>query len=155
LGILLRLREPGETIELSLVRSGKQLSIELTLERLPDARAAVSVSPMEITLVPTGVRGMPKQIIYPQSKTAELSREDGAVATLHYEDEVAHVRIVDAKGEEIYAGPVRRDGHFSVPDGWKCSVGALLRSMHQAGKSDRHPRSPRPRVVIPSESKER
>lgn len=155
LGALLRLHQPGDQVALTLVRSGKLLTIELNLAPLSDRKAEVAVSPMEIPLAPIGVKAMPRQIIYPQSKTAELARADGTVARLYYEQKIAQVTITDSDGKTLYDGPARKDGRFAVPKGWECSVGALMRSMHRAEKSDRKPRRPRPRVVVPPDSKVR
>jgi hypothetical protein len=148
---LLRLREPGETVTFSVVRSARHREVEVTLKAMPDGRRrhGAGPSPEEIPLVPTGVPGMPRTIVYPQNRTAEVSRADGGVAKLFYADGEARVSIVDAEGESVYEGPVREGREFRVPKDWHCSVGALLRTMSQAEKSDWKPRRPRPRVVTP------
>lgn len=154
---LLRLREPGETVTFSVVRAARHREAEVTLEAMPDIRRRLGAgpSPEEIPLMPTGVPGMPRTIVYPQDRTAEVSRADGGIAKLYYADGEARVSIIDAEGESIYAGPVREGGEFRVPKDWRCSVGALLRAMSKAEKSDWKPRRPRPRVVTPDSADDR
>lgn len=146
---LLQLNKPGESIELTLLRSGERLSFELVLAEMPRGAERSGISAVELPLMPPGMPGIAKTIVYPQTRTAEYSREDGGVARLVYDGDEPRVVITGADGEEIYAGPVRKDGGFMVPEGWRRSVGALLRTMHHSQQPDWQPRRPRPRVVMP------
>ncbi|MGE9270414.1 MAG: PDZ domain-containing protein [Verrucomicrobiales bacterium] len=150
---LLQMHRPGDVVTIDVVRSGKPETFELTLAKSPQTARVRGLSPVDLTLVPAGVPGMPKTIVYPQQRIAEVSREDGGLARLHHVDDEPVVVITDAEGEVIYDGPVRRDGRISVPKSWRCSVGALLRTMDQASESNwHHRRKPRPRVVVPPSS---
>lgn len=146
---LLRLREPGDTVRLGIVRSGEQLGIEVELGAIEADRPASEISPAEVPLMPAGVPGMPRTIVYPRSRTAEVSRQDGSMAKLRYQDGEPVVVIRDASDELIYEGPVREDDELRVPEEWRCPVDALLRTMHRAERPDWKPREPRPRVVTP------
>lgn len=154
-GTLLRLHEVGDVVRLGIVRSGKQEELELKLGQAPARPSSDELSPLEIPLVPMGLPGLPRSIVYPKERKAVTSREDGSMAELRYEEDVAVVLIVDAEGETIYEGPVKKDGAMAVPDSWRCSVGALMRTMHQAKNGSWQPRRPRPRVVTPPRSESR
>ena len=148
-GTLLRMRKPGDQVELSVVRAGQHEKVRIELGEAPPAPVLAEIPAAEIPLYPSGIPGMPKTIVYPLDRTAEVTREDGSVAKLHYKDNEPHVLIVDAEGKTVYDGPLRKDGMFAVPEEWNCSVGALLRTMHRAKGDQWKPRSPRPRVVLP------
>lgn len=149
---LLMMREPGEELPMTVRRSGEDHLLAVVASAAPEPGNDSVLSPAEVPLVPTGVPGMPRTIVYPQSRTAETSREDGSVARLHYEEGDAVVSIHDATGTVLYQGPVYRDGEWLLPKEWACSVGALMRVMRQSEDSDWKPRRPRPRVVTPDGS---
>ncbi|MEM1083840.1 MAG: PDZ domain-containing protein [Verrucomicrobiota bacterium] len=152
---LLRMRDPGDEIRVSVIRSGNQIELDLTLREMPQNRKVAKLSPTDLPLMPTGVEGLPKVVTRPQDRTAELSRADGSLAKLRYEGEVAHVVISDPEGEIVYDGPVREDGVFLVPDDWKSAVGAMLRSLYKAKNPNWVPRRPRPRTVVPPDRGDR
>ena len=154
-GTLLRMHKIGDSVNMTIVRSGKHLAMDLELAPAPPRQVQSEISPVDIPLVPAGVPGMPRSIVYPQARKAVVSREDGSTAQLHHEDGEAMVVIRDGDGETIYEGPVRKDGKMVVPRDWKCSVGALMRTMHHAEDDDWKVRRPRPRVVTPPVVRER
>ena len=154
-GTLLRMHKIGESVSMTVVRSGKHLSMDLELAPAPVREVESEISPVDIPLVPAGVPGLPRSIVYPQARKAVVSREDGSTAQLHHEDGEAMVVIRDGDGEIIYEGPVRKDGKMVVPRDWRCSVGALMRTMHHAEDDDWKVRRPRPRVVTPPVVRER
>ena len=98
---------------------------------------------------------MPRSIVYPSERKAVVSRDDGGTAELRYEEGEPMVLIADTDGETIYEGPVRKDGRMVVPEDWRRSVGALMRTMHQAQDGNWQPRKPRPRVVTPPKVQDR
>jgi hypothetical protein len=152
-GALLRLRKVGEKVDFTLVRKGKEQQVELALEAMPSGMVTSSISPVELPLVPPGVAGMPKTVVYPQSREAELSREDGSTARLKREDDGYSLIIRDAEGEVIFEGPLVKGDGLRVPDDWRCSVGTLIRALHRSEHPDWQPR-PRPRVVVPPSSQD-
>jgi len=147
-GTLLRLRAVGEKVDFTVVRRGEEIVAGVTLAEMPEDAQVTTISPIELPLVPPGVPGMPKTVVYPQSREAELSREDGSTARLKREDDGYSLVIRDAEGEVVYEGPVKRDDGQRVPDEWRCSVGVLIRALHRSEHPDWQPR-PRPRVVVP------
>lgn len=145
---LLRMYGKSDTVKLAVMRSGEKVTLELTLEEMPEMQLEAPVSPMDVTLVPPGVPGMPKTVVYPQSSVAEVSREDGSTARLTKEEEGFVVVIRDADAHVIYEGPVRGEG-AAVPPAWRSSVEALIRGLNRT--EDRPwSRRPRPRVVVPA-----
>lgn len=132
---LLMMRRPGDQLALTRRRSGEDRAVSVELASSPTTDEEAELAPAEVPLVPTGVPGMPRTIVYPQSRTAETSREDGSVARLHYEDEGPVVSIHDAEGELVYEGPVFADGELAMPKDWACNVGALMRVMRHSEKS--------------------
>ncbi|MBB5351791.1 hypothetical protein HNR46_002030 [Haloferula luteola] len=146
LATLLRLHQPGEAVQISVVRSGQHEVLDLTLAAMPEVGLERPISPMEVTLAPPGVRGMPKTVVYPQSSMAEVSREDGSTARLSKEEDGYHVVIRDARQSVIYEGPVAGEG-ASVPEEWTRSVEALIRGLQRSEDRDWSRRRPRPRVV--------
>lgn len=148
-GTLLRLKAPGEKVDFGIVRSGQPQTIAITVGKMPEQNSIAGVGPSEIPIFPNGVPGLTRQVVFPQDRTAEVTRPDGSVARLRYEDDGPVVRIEDSEGEVIFDGALRQDGKFAVPDEWRSTVGALLRSMHRSERDDWQPRRPRPRVVRP------
>jgi hypothetical protein len=148
-GTLLRLKAPGDPVDFGIVRSGQPQVIEVTVGKMPEQKEIAGVNPSEIPIFPNGVPGLTRQVVFPQDRTAEVTRPDGSVARLRYEEDGPVVRIEDSSGEVIFDGALRRDGKFAVPDEWRSTVGALLRSMHRSERDDWQPRRPRPRVVRP------
>lgn len=156
LATLLKLRKAGDTVKLSVVRSGRDLDLELVLAVPPEDRELASISPADLPLIPTGVPSLPTVITRPQDRTAEITRSDGSMARLYYKDDDAFVTISGPDEETIYEGPVRKDCEFAVPDEWKSAVGAMLRSLYKAKNPNWAPRrQPRPRMVAPAVRTER
>lgn len=149
-GTLIRMKKPGERVAMSIVRAGEPKVIEVEIGVMPEHERTAALDPAEIPIFPSGVPGMPRQVVYPRDRTAEVTRHDGSIARLRYEGEEALVRIEDADGGEVYDGPLRKDGKFAVPEEWRCTVGALLRSMHRSTDKEWQPRQPWPRVVMPA-----
>jgi hypothetical protein len=145
---LLGMHRAGDKIALSVIRSGEQQSIELTLAEMPATPPDVAISPMELTLTPAGVPGMPKTVVIPGQRTAELTREDGSTAKLTKGEDGFEVSILDPEGEVIYEGPVGGE-NTAVPEAWRCSIGALIRGLQRAENQDWRPRQPRRRVIAP------
>jgi len=154
-GSLLGLHQVGDTIQLTVVRSGAHEILDLELAPPPVRDGQPALSPVDIPLVPAGVPGLPRSIVYPQARKAVVSRDDGGTAELRHDDGEAMVIITDGEGGVIYDGPVRKDGKMAVPDDWRCSVGALMRTMHRAEDGEWKARKPRPRVVTPPVVRER
>lgn len=150
--VLLRMNVPGDVVKVTVVRRGEVREAEVTLAAQPERREVRGIRPTEIPLMPTGMLGMPWTKVYPLTRTAELTREDGGVARLRYEDDELVVEIQDAEGALVYQGPVRKDGKWLVPEEWSCPVGALMRSLYRAERSEPALRTPRPRVVMPARS---
>lgn len=148
-GTLIRLRTPGEKVALTILRSGKPEVVEVEIGRMPEQYRVAGLDPAEIPIFPSGVPGMPRQIVYPRDRTAEVTRGDGSVARLRYEGDKPVVRIENSAGEEIFEGEVSREGRQAIPEEWRCTVGALIRTMHRSKDKDWQPRAPRPRVVVP------
>ena len=149
-GVLISLKRPGDEVKLSLVRAGEEVEAWIKLMPLPKNQPLVGTPPVEIPLVPAGLPGLPKQIVYPKDKTAMVSRQDGSVARLRHVDGEPHVQITDEAGDSIYNGPVREGDELLVPEEWKGSVLALMRTLRHADQRGWRPRAPRPRVVVPS-----
>ena len=147
-GTLLRLRKPGDPVGFTLVRRGQEQVIDVTLAAMPEGLDTTTLSPVELPLVPPGIPGMPKTVVYPESRVAELSREDGSTARLKLVDDGYDLLIRDAAGEVVYEGPLKKGDGLRVPDDWRCSVGTLIRALHRSEHPDWQPR-PRPRVVVP------
>jgi hypothetical protein len=148
-GTLLQMHKIGDSVKLTIVRSGQHETLDLVLAPTPIPAVATELSPVDIPLVPAGVPGLPRSIVYPKERKAVVSRDDGGMAELRYEEGEAMVMIKDSEGEVLYEGPVRKDGKMVVPSEWRCSVGALMRTMHHAEDGDWKVRRPRPRVVTP------
>lgn len=149
LGTLIRLHAPGDEVDLDILRAGESKQIRLAIGEMPEEERRTELNPSEIPIFPTGIPGMPRQVVYPGNRTAEITREDGSIARLRYEEDVAVVRIEDAEGEVVFDGPIRQEGKFAVPDEWRCTVGALLRTIHRSEQNAWQPRRPRPRVIMP------
>lgn len=148
-GTLIQMKAPGDRVTMSILRGGSPQLVELELSEAPERPRTAGLDPTEIPIYPSGVPGMPRQVVYPRERTAEVTRPDGSIARLRYEGDEPVVRIEKSGGEVIFDGPVRQDGRFAVPDEWRCAVGALMRAMHRATSDDWKPRRPRPRVVVP------
>lgn len=155
--VLLSLHRPGDEVKLSVLRSGDGLEVPAVLAERPAdlqvagvPRAGVPLTPASM---PSVLPGMPCSRVYPRERTAELTREDGGVARLRYEDDRPVVSITDKDGKAVYDGPVHEGREWRVPEGWRPAVGAMLRSLYQA-ENARQPRVLRPRVVIPPRSGE-
>ena len=151
-GTLLRLSKPGEVVEFEIVRSGQPRTIEVTVGRMPERDLVSGVDPTEIPIFPNGLPGLTRQVVFPQDRVAEVTRPDGSVARLRYEEDGPVVRIEDSEGEVVFDGALRQDGRLAVPEEWHSTVGALLRTMHRSEQNDWQPRRPRPRVVRPPSS---
>lgn len=143
---LLRMHAPGETVVLSLVRSGEPLDCQLVIGTMPEDRRSAANPPFDISLAPAGVPGMPKVVMVPGQRTAHSTRSDGSVMRLYFTDGKPQIDIDDPDGKSVYSGPLRRDGEWVVPKKWRCQAGALLRGLSHAERSGR---GPRPRVVVP------
>lgn len=154
-GTLLQMHRPGDAVHLGVVRSGQHEQLELELGEAPDLPTPTELSPLEIPLVPMGLPGLPRSIVYPKERKAVVSREDGGTAELRHEEGEALVLIKDAEGEVLYDGPLKKDGKMAVPKEWRPTVGALMRTMHQAKSGNWQPRRPRPRVVVPPTTADR
>ena len=146
---LLALRKPGELVNLTVMRSGRQQQVAVALTEAPPRASGMPVPPAELPLVPTGIPGMPRTIVYPRARTAEVSREDGSMASLRYDEGVAVVTLTGPSGEAIYDGPIEKDGVLAVPIEWRGTVAALMRALSHAENPAWQPRRPRPRVVLP------
>lgn len=154
-GALLLMHKIGDTVEFTVARSGQHETLDLELAAPPAQSLQTDLSPVDVPLVPAGVPGLPRSIVYPKEQTAVVSREDGGTAELRYEEGDAVVTITDGEGVVLYDGPVRKGGRMVVPRTWRCSVGALMRTMHHAKDNDLNARRPRPRVVTPPVVRER
>ncbi|MEP4078861.1 PDZ domain-containing protein [Haloferula sp.] len=152
---LLKLQKVGDTVKMSVVRSGSQIELELVLGEVPAEPELAGISAADLPLIPNGVPGMPQVRVTPQERTAEMTKADGSTAKLVYKDGEPHVTIMDAEQKVIYDGPVREDGKFVVPEGWCRSVGGMQRSLYKAKNPDWMPRRPRPRVVRPADEGQR
>lgn len=148
-GTLIRMKSPGDEVGITFHRAGKPEKVTLKLGETPKGRRQGELDPTEIPIYPSGVPGMPRQVVYPKDRTAEITRHDGSVVRLRYESDEAMVRIEDSEGVVLFDGPLKKDGRFAVPDEWRCTVGALLRTLHRSKHKDWRPREPRPRVVTP------
>jgi hypothetical protein len=148
-GTLIQMKSAGDRVVLSIVRGGEASLAEVEIAKAPERSRLAGFDPAEIPIYPSGLPDMPRQIVYPGKRIAEVTRHDGSVARLSYEGEEALVVIEKTGGEVIYDGPVRKDGHLAVPAEWRCAVGALLRTMERASSDEWKPRQPRPRVVLP------
>jgi len=146
---LLALHAVGDEVTLGVVRGGEPLELQAVLASARERAAEPSVSPLELPLMPAGVPGMPRTIVYPGSREGEVSRADGSVARLSLRRGRDHVTITDAEGEVVYEGPVRRDGEWQPPAEWRASLEILDKTMEQAAQRRFGPRPPRPRVVVP------
>lgn len=147
---LLALRKPGDVVNVTVMRSGVRQELAVVVTEAPPRAREMPVSPAELPLVPTGIPGMPRTIIYPRARTAEVSREDGSMASLRYDEGVGMVILTGPSGEELYEGPIEKDGVLAVPPEWHGTVAALKRALSHSENPDWQPRRPRPRVVLPA-----
>ncbi|MFC7335553.1 PDZ domain-containing protein [Haloferula chungangensis] len=152
---LLKLRQVGDEVKLSVFRCGRQHELSLVLAESPRGAKIDGISPADLPLIPPGVPGIPQVRVTPHDRTAELTKADGSSAKLFYKGDVAHVTILGADQKLIYEGPVRGEDGFAVPEDWSHSIGAMFRSLYKANNPSWKPRRPRPRVVLPTDQVER
>lgn len=138
---LLRIQKEGDEVKLGIYRSGKELTLPLTLGTMPDEKLLATM-PGEAPIVEVkGSPDMPMKELHLASRTAEIETADGK-AVLTLTNGVAEVKITSSLGQIIFEGPVESpQGVSTVPDPWKPRVGALQRALTQT------PRLPRPRVL--------
>jgi hypothetical protein len=139
---LLRIRKEGDEVKMGVYRSGKELTLPVTLGKMPDEKL-LAVMPGEIPQLETkgASPDMPMKELHMASRTAEIEAADGK-AVLMLTNGVAEVKITTSGGQIIFEGPVTdAQGVSTVPDPWKPRVGALQRALTQT------PRVPRPRVL--------
>ncbi|GAA5482866.1 PDZ domain-containing protein [Haloferula sargassicola] len=148
LATLLRLREPGETVNLAVVRSGQQETVALVLQPKPETGGDSPVSPPEIGRTAPGESGMPWRMVFPQPSLAVKSNNDGSTAEVTKDDDGYLVVIRDADSKVIYNGRVLGEG-AAVPESWKESVERLVRVLRRTEERDARLRHPRPRVISP------
>lgn len=152
---LLRLHEAGDEVKLGIYRSGESLSLPVVLAPIPDDRLLGKLPPLESSVLPAVMPDLPMKVLKPADRSAEIEAADGK-AVLSLVDGDAEVKIASSDGTVIYEGPVSSlEGVSLVPDPWKPRVGALQRALAHAMKGSLTPRSPRTRVLPPSESNEK
>lgn len=151
-GTLIQMHEPGDTVQFTVVRSGEPKTVDLVLASAQDRPVANEPSPTEIALFRRGIPGMPRQIVYPEEGAAEITREDGATVRLTYEGNDPYVTILNKDTEIVFDGQLVQNGRWAVPAEWNPSVGALMRAINRTRDSQWPTRTPRPRVVLPSNS---
>ena len=148
LGALIRMRKEKDVVAFSVIRSGKSEALELVLEPMPARHFDGPVSPMEVSMIPPGVPGMPKMVVFPQTSVAEVSREDGSTARLTRVESGYQVVIRNEDSTVVYEGPVS-GGEAAVPEEWQRSVDALIRGLRRSEDRNWGQRGARPRVVVP------
>jgi hypothetical protein len=150
LAVLLRLHKPGDQVKLSAFRSGKAMTIELSLGRIPLGGRAFPSAMVETSVLPDGCSG-PMRVINVAERSASFSGSDGTVS-LRRVGNIDHLRIEDPKGVLILEKEIAPDAAINeVPDQWQRRVFALRRGLDQALANGGLPtRQPRPRVVPPA-----
>jgi hypothetical protein len=152
LTVLLRLKKPGEKVDLSLFRQGKPMVVPITLASPPANSHIVSPSLMDTAILP-GAPGMPMRVVNVAERCARLETSDGK-AELRENGDTFLVKITNSENATIYEGPLASHGDLTgIPEAWRHRVCALQRALENAlnGRSMDMIRQPRPRVVPPAQ----
>lgn len=150
LTVLLRQKRPGDTVNLSLFRSGRPLELPVIVGAYPLNRP-LPIGPVENVLM-REEDGLVTRIINRESRTASLSIDDGRASLKRIADGKGYeLRILDATGELVFNGNLPSDCDVSaVPEAWRMRVRALRRGLDNALDSRmENVRPPRPRVIPP------
>lgn len=151
LTVLLRMKKPGEKVEISLFRQGKPMVLPITLASAPPNSRIVSPYLLDIPILP-GVPGMPIRVVNLTERSARLETSDGK-AELRENGDTFLVKITNASNATIYEGALGDHPDLTgIPEAWKNRVCALRRALENAlnGRSMDVVRQPRPRVIPPS-----
>jgi hypothetical protein len=153
LAALLRLRKPGDEINLAGFRAGKALEVTLKLGEAPAGRLRLPGELVDETILPGGCHG-PMRVINVAEKLASYSTEDGRLEVRRLGNGFK-VDIFGPENQTIFDGEISADGSLDqIPDAWKRRVYVLRRGLEHALEGRMLPsRQPRPRVVPPSGEK--
>lgn len=148
LATLLRLRKPGDEVNLSLFRGGQPLAVKMKLGDLPVGRDGFRNELAEASILPSD--GSPMRIVTYAERTATYASEEGR-AMLRREGDAYLVTITNPANEVIFEGDVSdRSRMETVPEGWQRRVWSLKRGLDHTPQDGIVPvRPPRPRVVPP------
>ncbi|MES2996551.1 MAG: PDZ domain-containing protein [Verrucomicrobiota bacterium] len=149
LAALLRLRQPGEKIDISIFRGGKSSLVSLTLGETPIPATPTLVQAAENSMFAAD-RG-PVRIVNFSEKFASYSNDEGR-AEVKKEGPGYHIRIVKADGTTLYEGALNTPDDFQeLPKEWKRRASALRRGLDQALTGPVMPPRPAPaRVAAPA-----
>jgi len=153
LTVLLRLKKPGDKVDISLFRQGKPMIVPITLAPAPPNYRILSPALVDTAILP-GAPGMPMRVVNVAERSARLETSDGK-AELRENGDSLLVKITNIENATIYEGALRNhDDLTGIPEAWKHRVCALHRALENAlnGRSMDMVRQPRPRVVPPSQA---
>ncbi|QJE98359.1 PDZ domain-containing protein [Luteolibacter luteus] len=144
---LLRLRNVEDEVKLGIYREGKELSLPVKLEKIPDEKLLAKLA-QEATRNQQRSPDVPMKEVSTADGTAAIQAPEGKVV-MNVSRGVAEVKITSVSGSVIFEGPVTdAQGVSQVPQEWRPHVGALQRALTQT------PRLPRARSLPPVAEKE-
>ncbi len=153
LATLLRLKKPGEVVQLSVFRSGRALEVAMTLGAAPLNRPLSLGPELSAALIPG--EGPRWYSANPENRTASLVTDAGKVLLKRHPDGGGYeLEIRDAAEALVFNGNLPADGDTTVvPEPWRRKVCVVRKQLDNVleGKIE-SARPPRPRVVpVPSE----
>jgi hypothetical protein len=141
-GVLVRLRKPGETVSLSVVRRGKETKIPVQLgERA--VPAGEEINPMVVGGPPRGGR-----------ISSIMTQTDGShiITLTTHGDADRHIRIADLDGKVVYEGPLNTpEEHARVPSECRKKVAAIEQNWEKFKQLRGSTPGPKPQQSAPAE----
>lgn len=132
LAALLRLRSPGEQVNLSGFRQGKPANFSLELGTTPKSGSRLMARMIDSSLLPDGVESVPMRIVRVNAKVASYSTGQEQMDVSKSEDGYL-VRVTGHDGGAIFEGKMAEDGSISgLSKDWMRRARALRRGLdHQ------------------------
>jgi hypothetical protein len=148
LATLLRLKKPGDVVQLSIFRSGLALQIPMVLGAFPLSRPLAIGPELDAATIPG--ENPRWYSMNPENSTAALVNDAGKAVLKRISDGGGYeLEIRATNGELVFNGNLPANGDSAaVPGAWRRQVAALRRGLDNVleGKME-NVRAPRPRLV--------
>lgn len=148
LSTLIQLHQVGDQVNLSLFRSGKEMSLAVTLGATPNTAADKKPNAKQASdaALASVMNSIPAVTL--NSRMARL--EDGqAILEMEQRHDGTSLCIIDSKGQAVFDGSFTAESINNIPAQWHDRIAALQRTLQQTSSAPAIS-SPRPRVIAPA-----
>jgi hypothetical protein len=149
LAALLRLRSPGDSVQLTGFRRGQSTEFTVVLGKAPDRSTHEMAGLIDDSLLPSAEQSVPMRVVRVNEKVASYSTEEGQVHVSKSNDGY-QVSITGPDGQKIYQGEMSAEGTIpALSDNWVRRVHALRRGLDHQLAAQASRMASNPRVIPP------